>query len=95
MSPIGKRHDHRLAVDSGDLHLINHERVIGHDGFIARRQERPGQQPKDLVRPIAQNDLVTPHFPTISKGLPKLIGPTVRISMQHILRTGQRGQGFR
>ena len=49
---------HGFPMCGRDFHLVNDERLIGHDRFVPRRQKCAGQEAKDFIGAIAKNDLL-------------------------------------
>jgi hypothetical protein len=61
---------------------IRQKRRHGNDRFIPGLQQGPGKQPKDIVRPVAHDDVARRHIEFVRQLVQQQMSGTVRISVQ-------------
>ncbi len=74
------------------LHSVNHEGVIGHDRFVAGRQEGSRQQTENFIGTVAENDVVRRDLPPIGQRFTQAERPAIRVPVQRGSSLVQHGQ---
>ena len=85
---------HGTRHPAGRLHHqpIDHERLVGHHRLIAHADEGADDELDDLVRAVADDDLVGGHAQALRQAALQVEGRAVRVAVQVPERGRDRGQ---